>query len=276
MPVVTLEHVSKHFGAVRAVNDLNLTVEAGEIVAFLGTNGAGKTTSVSLMLGLCRPTTGQVRLFGFPLHHRRARSRIGVMLQESGVQPLLRVGELVDLFRSYYSQPLARGNVIASTGLAQKEQALAGTLSGGQRQRLCFALAICGDPDALFLDEPTVGLDVTARRQFWHEVGGFVRAGKTIILTTHYLDEVDAEADRVVVIHHGQLVVDDTPKAIKARGVGKRVSFDTDTSLSTTDFDRLSVYRLELMHQHVRFLSSEPKPCCPHSLPEAPRFVTLK
>jgi ABC-2 type transport system ATP-binding protein len=200
-----------------------------------------------------------VQLFGLPPRDRRARTRTGVMLQESGIPPQLRVGELVDLFRSYYPAPLSRDAVIAAAGLEAQAQAQAGTLSGGQHQRLFFALAICGDPEVLFLDEPTAGLDVAARHDFWNQVRGFVRSGKTIILTTHYLEEADALADRIAIIHHGRLIADDAPAAIKARVAGKRLSFDTDTPLPASMFAGLPVRGLELSNHHVRLLSSEPE-----------------
>ena len=192
----------------------------------LGPNGAGKTTAISIMLGLRAPTTGQARLLGLDPHDLRARSGCGVMLQESGVPMSLTVRELVTLFRSYYPTPLPAEQVITMAGLEEKAKARAGTLSGGQRQRLYFALAVCGDPAVLFLDEPTASLDVEARRAFWAQMRGFVQAGKTVLLTTHYLEEADALADRVVVIDHGRVIADATPAAIKARVAGKRVSFD--------------------------------------------------
>ena len=153
----------------------------------LGPNGAGKTTSISLMLGLRQPTAGQARLFGLPPTDRRARSRCGVMLQESGTTSVLTVREIVDVFRAYYPAPLPAERAIAMAGLTEQAAERIGTLSGGQRQRLYFALAICGDPDILFLDEPTVGMDVEARRAFTASIQTLSGAGKTIVFTTHYL-----------------------------------------------------------------------------------------
>ncbi|PYN15675.1 MAG: hypothetical protein DME05_10970 [Candidatus Rokuibacteriota bacterium] len=163
-PVVELVGARKRFGDVEAVRGVDLTIAEGEMVALLGPNGAGKTTSIGLMLGLRRPTDGQARLFGHDPADRRARSRCGVMLQESGTTGVLTVRELVDLFRAYYPSPLPTERAIALAGLEPKAGARAWTLSGGERQRLYFALAVCGDPEALFLDEPTVGMDVETRR----------------------------------------------------------------------------------------------------------------
>src|SRR5207244_12326716 len=162
--VVELQGARKRFGQVEALKGVDLTIGAGELVALLGPNGAGKTTSIALMLGLRRPTAGQALRFGPDPNDRRARSRCGVMLQESGTTGMLTVRELVDLFRSYYPSPLPAATAIARAGLDAKAGARAGTLSGGERQRLYFALAVCGDPEALFLDESTLGMDVEGCR----------------------------------------------------------------------------------------------------------------
>jgi len=256
---VELHAVCKSFGAVQALRDVNVAVRQGEVVALLGPNGAGKTTAISIILGLRTATTGQARLLGLDPCDPRARSSCGVMLQESGVPMTLTVRELVDLFRGYYPVPLTAERAIAIAGLEDKARARAGTLSGGQRQRLYFALAVCGDPDVLFLDEPTASLDVEARHEFWAQVRGFVQAGKTIVLTTHYIEEADALADRVVVIDHGQVIADASPAVIKARVAGKRVSFDTDQPLDDAAFAGLPVQNLRLAAHHASLLSPEPE-----------------
>ncbi|MGH7326687.1 MAG: ABC transporter ATP-binding protein [Candidatus Rokuibacteriota bacterium] len=256
---VELEDVRKRYGPVEALRGVNLVIGQGEVVAMLGPNGAGKTTSISLMLGLRRPTAGQVRLFGLDPADRRARSRCGVMLQESGVPTVLTVRELIDLFRAYYPAPLPAGRAIALAGLEDKAGSRVGKLSGGQRQRLYFALAICGDPEVLFLDEPTVGMDVEARRAFLGAIRELAGQGRTIVLTTHYLDEADALAQRIVVIDHGVVIADATPREIKARIPSKRVHFRTSGPLELSVFDGLPVTAVESADGRVRLLSAEPE-----------------
>jgi ABC-2 type transport system ATP-binding protein len=222
---VELHNAVKHFGAVHALKGINLAVQPGEKVALLGPNGAGKTTAISLMLGLRAPTTGSAALFGRNPRDPASRTRIGVMLQESGVPDTLKVREVAELFRRLYPRPLDVQAALKIAQLEEKANALVATLSGGQKQRLYFALAVVGNPDVLFLDEPTVSLDVEARRAFWEQIGGMVSAGKTIVLTTHYLEEADALADRIVVINHGLIVAEGTPNEIKAKVGAKRVRF---------------------------------------------------
>jgi ABC-2 type transport system ATP-binding protein len=258
-PVVELVAARKRFGDVEALRGVDLTIEPGEVVALLGPNGSGKTTSISLMLGMRRPTSGEARLFGLEPGDRRARSRCGVMLQESGVTAVLTVVEIVDLFRGYYPAPLTTDRVLALAGLTAQAASPAGRLSGGDRQRLYFALAICGDPDALFLDEPSVGMDVTARRAMVETIRAFATAGKTIVLTTHYLEEADQLARRIVVIDHGVLIADATPPEIKARVASKRVSFSASPPLTAEALKGLPATILESAGARVRLLSSEPE-----------------
>jgi ABC-2 type transport system ATP-binding protein len=178
---------------------------------------------VKLFLGLARANAGTVRVFGGDPRQPQNRIRTGAMLQVGRVPETLRVQEHIDLFSSYYPKPLPRAQVLAAAGLTGLEKRLFGELSGGQRQRVLYALAICGDPDLLFLDEPTVGLDVESRRMLWDEIRRLVARGKTVLLTTHYLNEADALADRVVVINQGSIIAQGTPAAIKARTAGKRI-----------------------------------------------------
>jgi ABC-2 type transport system ATP-binding protein len=216
-PVAVLEGVSKRYGEVAALEDFSLHIRPGEVLALLGPNGAGKTTSVNLLLGLAKPTSGRVEVFGRPPHTRASRSRVGAMLQISRVPETLRVGELVELFSSYYPSPLAPEVTLAAAGLRGLEKRLFGKLSGGQRQRVLFALALCGDPDLLYLDEPTTGLDIESRRGLWREIRRFVEEGRSVVLTTHYLEEADTLADRIVVLHRGRQVAEGTPEEIKAK-----------------------------------------------------------
>ena len=257
--MVELRAVRKRFGQVEALKGVDLAIGAGELVAMLGPNGAGKTTSISLMLGLRRPTGGEARLFGFDPADQRARSRCGVMLQESGTTGVLTVRELVDLFRSYYPSPLPAATAIARAGLDAKAGARAGTLSGGERQRLYFALAVCGDPEALFLDEPTVGMDVEGRRAVLDSIRALSAVGKTIVFTTHYLEEADQLARRIIVIDRGVVIADATPREIKSQIPSKRISFNTGAPVSDATFRGLPVQNLEVADHRVRLLSNEPE-----------------
>lgn len=257
--VVELKAARKRYGAVEALKGVNLLIQPGEVVGLLGPNGAGKTTCISLMLGLRTPTSGEALLFGLPPRDRRARSRCGVMLQESGTTGVLTVRELVDLFRAYYPAPLAAARAIAMAGLEAQAGVRVGILSGGQRQRLYFALAVCGDPDVLFLDEPTVGMDVEARRAVWVGLQKLAASGKTIVFTTHYLREAEDLARRIVVIDHGVILVDGTPQQLKARIPAKRVAFGVARPVPESIFDGLGVSGLELSDGKVRLLTNEPE-----------------
>ena len=249
---------AKRYGDVEALRGVDLTVRGGEVVAMLGPNGAGKTTSISLMLGLRRPTAGQARLFGLPPTDRRARSRCGVMLQESGITGVLSVREIVDVFRAYYPAPLPAARALAMAGLTEQAAARVGTLSGGQRQRLYFALAICGDPDVLFLDEPTVGMDVEARRAFVASIQTLSGAGKTIVFTTHYLREAEELARRIVVIDRGRVIADASPAELKARVPGKKITLTAGRPFRRELFDGLPARALTLSAERASLLSNEP------------------
>src|SRR3979409_1101966 len=231
---------TKRYGAGEALKGVSLDIELGEVVAMLGPNGAGKTTSISLLLGLRKPTSGKALLFGLAPTHLDARSRVGVMLQESGIPTVLKVREMVDLFRSYYPKPMAADRAIAMAGLEEKANALVKEPSGGQRQRLYFALAVCGDPEVLFLDEPTVGMDVEGRRSFIDRIAEFANLGRTVVLTTHCLEEADQLARRVIVIDRGVVIADASPQEIKSKVAGKRVRF-VAPALSEKDLEGLAL-----------------------------------
>src|SRR5690606_2161132 len=177
---------------------VTIRVRPGEVLALLGPNGAGKTTAVSTLLGLLRPDAGAASLFGARPDDMAAKVRIGAMLQISGVPPTLTVREHIESFAAYYPDPLPVEESLELAGLTDVADRQYGRLSGGQKQRVHFALAMVGDPDLLFLDEPTTGLDVESRRDFWRQVREFIGDGRTVILTTHYLEEADALADRIV------------------------------------------------------------------------------
>lgn len=230
--VASLEGVNKNYGNIRALSGVDFRVRAGEVVALLGPNGAGKTTAVKLLLGLMQPNAGRARVFGGDPTNPENRMRTGAMLQVGRVPETLRVREHIDLFSSYYEKPLPLTQILAAAGLEKLSDRKFGDLSGGQKQRVLFALAICGDPDLLFLDEPTVGLDVEARRMLWDEIRLLVSRGKTVLLTTHYLQEADALADRVAVINKGEIIAEGTPATIKAQTAGKRIRCVTSLTLN--------------------------------------------
>jgi ABC-2 type transport system ATP-binding protein len=230
--VASLEGVNKNYGDIRALCSVDFRVHAGEVVALLGPNGAGKTTAVKLLLGLSQPNAGKVRVFGGDPTNPENRMRTGAMLQVGRVPETLRVREHIDLFSSYYEKPLRPEAILAAAGLEKLSDRKFGDLSGGQKQRVLFALAICGDPDLLFLDEPTVGLDVEARRMLWDEIRSLVSRGKTVLLTTHYLQEADALADRVAVINQGVIIAEGTPATIKAQTAGKKIRCVTSLGMA--------------------------------------------
>jgi ABC-2 type transport system ATP-binding protein len=258
VPAAELIDATKKYGEVEALSGVTIRIELGEVVAMLGPNGAGKTTSISLLLGLRKPTSGQALLFGLNPNDLHARSRVGVMLQESGVPAMLKVDEIVDLFRSYYPKPMPRERAIAMAGLQDKAGALVKELSGGQRQRLYFALAVCGDPEVLFLDEPTVGMDVEGRRAFIDRIAEFATLGRTIVLTTHYLEEADQLAKRVIVIDRGEVIADATPNEIKSKVAGKRVRF-LASGLTDKDLDGLPVSATSIEGGTVQLLTNQPE-----------------
>jgi len=233
--IARVAQVSKSYGNVQALREVDFTINAGEVVALLGPNGAGKSTLVRLLLGLASPTQGRVTVFGGDPKDPGSRIRVGAMLQTGGVPGTNKVREHIDLFSSYYPHPLPMAEVLEVAGLQGIENRQFGELSGGQKQRVLFALALCGDPDLLFLDEPTVGLDVEARRGFWDQIRKLVTRGKTVLLTTHYLEEADALADRVVVINKGSIVAEGTPESIKANTAGKRIRCVTQLALGSIE-----------------------------------------
>ena len=206
--VAELLGVTHRYGAVEALSNVRLTLSAGQVTALLGPNGAGKTTIVRLLTGLARPTAGTATLFGGNPQSVAARRQLGVMLQVARVPEVLTVREHIHLFSSYYPAPLPLPKVLEVAGLEALADRRYGQLSGGEKQRTLFALALCGNPTLLFLDEPTVGMDVESRRRFWTGVRSLVAAGRSILLTTHYLEEADALASRIIVLNRGRIVAD--------------------------------------------------------------------
>ena len=221
--VARLAGVHKRYGRLVALDQAHLQLRRGELLALLGPNGAGKTTAISLLLGLLRADAGQVELFGRDPQDIQARRRIGVMLQHAELPGTLRVGELLRLTASYYPAPR---NLAESARLAGVEDLLArpyAKLSGGQQRRVQFALALCGRPELLFLDEPTVGMDIETRQRLWTAIRQLVSEGCSVLLTTHYLEEAEALADRVCVMARGQVIHEGTVEALRARVAVRRI-----------------------------------------------------
>jgi len=213
---VDVRDLVKHYGPVEAVRGLSLEIEGGECFGLLGPNGAGKTTTVEVLEGLLDATSGDVEVLGRRWGHddHEIRERLGVCLQQTVLPEKLQVGETVDLFRALYRGGREPREVIAEVGLQEKAKARVGTLSGGQKQRLAVACALVGDPELLFLDEPTTGLDPQSRRQVWDIVNAFKRRGRTVVLTTHYMDEAEKLCDRIAVVDHGKVIARGTPREL--------------------------------------------------------------
>jgi ABC-2 type transport system ATP-binding protein len=221
--IATLAGVTKRYGSTVALDGMNLALRPGEVVALLGPNGAGKSTAVRLLLGLIAPTAGAARVFGGDPQTPATRLRVGAMLQVARIPETLRVREHLDLFRSYYAKPLPVAEIVRIAQLEGIEDKMFSALSGGQKQRVLFGLAMCGDPDLVFLDEPTVGMDIEARRGLWQQIRTLANRGKTVLLTTHYLEEADALAHRIVVINRGKIVSEGTPAEIKSVSAGRKI-----------------------------------------------------
>ena len=275
----------RRYGDVLALDRVSLDVPAGQLVGLLGPNGAGKSTLVNLLTGVRRPTSGRVELCGGDPRDPARRRGLGVTPQETGLPSALRVGEVVDFVRAHFPDPLGRDELLDRFGLADLVRRQTGGLSGGQRRRVAVALAFVGRPRIVFLDEPTTGLDVDARRALWDGIRRFHADGGTVVLTSHYLEEVEALAERVVVIGSGRVLVDDTVAAVRGLVAVRRVSLtsgvplpdlpgvvgterDGDrTHLLTADADRLV---RDLVTHRVAFADLEVRPT---SLEEA--FLTL-
>jgi ABC-2 type transport system ATP-binding protein len=222
-PAIELTGMTKTFGRVTAVDDLSLRIEPGEVVAFLGPNGAGKTTTIDVLLGLARPTAGSVRVYGQSPAEAIAYGRIAAVMQTGGLLKDLTVAETVRMTASFFADARPVGEVLERAGIASIADRRVDKCSGGQQQRLRFALALLPDPDLMVLDEPTTGMDVEGRREFWAAIRRDARAGRTILFATHYLEEADAYADRIVLIRQGRIVADGTTAEVKALAAGRVV-----------------------------------------------------
>ena len=256
--VARLSGVTHRYGNVVALDQVDVEVRRGEVLAVLGPNGAGKTTAISLLLGSLPVQTGRATVFGLRPGAPEVRIRRGAMLQISGIPNTLTVSEHIDLFRAYYPAPLPASRLLAMAGLEALAGRRFGKLSGGQKQRVLFALALCGDPELVFLDEPTAGLDIEGRRSLWEEIRRLGETGRTAVLTTHYLEEADALADRVVVIHRGRVIAQGTPAAIKSRTAARLVRCVTRVPAERATL-LPGVVRTETRGRYLEILASRPE-----------------
>lgn len=221
---VALNHLTKNFGELRAVDDIDLSIRPGEVVAFLGPNGAGKTTTIDMLLGLSRPSDGSVEIFGMPPRRAVGRGLVSSVMQTGGLLDDLTVAETVEYTAAIFDSALDVDLVLDRAGIADIADSMVKKCSGGQKQRLRFAMALLPDPALIVLDEPTTGMDVTGRRDFWHEMRADALHGKTILFATHYLEEADEFADRVVLVAGGRIVADGPAHEIRAMAAAKTVS----------------------------------------------------
>jgi ABC-2 type transport system ATP-binding protein len=256
--VVSFERVSKSYGDVRAVDGLTLDLHPGETVALLGPNGAGKSTTLDLLLGLRPADTGSVRVFGTSPRDAIVQGRVGAMLQSGGLMDEVTVAELVKLACALHPKPYKPGEVMSRAGIAQIADRKVNKLSGGQEQRVRFALATAGANDLIVLDEPTTGMDVSARQAFWATMREQADQGRTVLFATHYLEEADAIADRVLVLHRGRLLADGTAAEIKARAGARKVAFDLEGDIDEPALRALPfLTTLDVSGRTVRLQSSD-------------------
>lgn len=225
-PAVSFTGAVKTFGAVRALQGVDLEISQGETVALLGRNGAGKSTAISLLLGLNEPDEGTVRVFGAPPEQSVRAGRIGAMLQEGRAVPRVTVRELVAFVAGRYPDPMPVAHALELAGITELAGRRVDRLSGGQTQRVRFAVALAGNPSVIVLDEPTAALDVEARHAFWASMRSYARLGHTVLFSTHHLEEADAHADRILVIDQGRIVADGTGEQLKRSVGGSLVAFD--------------------------------------------------
>lgn len=251
-PIISLQGITKEFKDKKAVDQVTFSVQKGEIIAILGPNGAGKSTTILMMLGLLKPTSGTIQILNGQPGDKKVREKLGAMLQEVSVIDALKVKEIIQLFRSYYPHPMDFHELVQLTGLKEEDlKRRADKLSGGQKRRLGFALALAGNPDLLFFDEPTVGMDITSRKLFWDTISLLKERGKTIIFTTHYLQEADDYAERMILFHKGNVVADGSKNEIKRKLSRKSVSFINRGPISLEKLESLSIVS-NVIHKNNR------------------------
>jgi ABC-2 type transport system ATP-binding protein len=242
MSIIQVEGLKKHYGDVKAVDGIRFDVQSGEVFGFLGPNGAGKTTTIEIIEGYRKADEGKVTVLGLDpdRNGHEIKERIGIMLQETALYENLRVVELLQLFASYYQNPVETDRLLEMIGLEEKRRSFIRELSGGQRQRVVFVLSLINDPELLFLDEPTAGLDPQSRRAIWNWIGRAKEEGKTIFLTTHYIEETEALCDRVAIIDHGKIIALDTPKRLMANAdAEQKIAFVIDGHIDMAGLERM-------------------------------------
>lgn len=262
---LVVKNLIKSYGGVRAVDDLSFAIRRGAIFCFVGPNGAGKTTTMEIVEGLKAPDSGEIELLGMPMPKEQARAKelIGVQLQTTSLFERLKVGEIVDLFRSFYRSPAPREEILASVSLESKRGAMVATLSGGQQQRLAVALALVNDPEMVFFDEPTAGLDPQARREVWRLIRSLKDKGKTVFLTTHYMDEAEKLSDEVAIIEGGRIIAHDSPRNLVA-GLNRAnvIEFTVDQPPAEDDFLKLAgVNGANIVENNVVLYTADVKQC---------------
>ncbi|MDQ1545245.1 MAG: type transport system ATP-binding protein [Actinomycetota bacterium] len=256
-PAIRLSGLTKKFGSLTAVNNVDLAIEPGEVVALLGPNGAGKSTTIDLLLGLARPTDGSAELFGENPRQAIVTGRVGAMLQGGALLPTTTVRESIALIHALHKHPLSVEEAMERAGVTDLAKQKIASLSGGQMQRARFAVAVVSNPDLLILDEPTAAMDVAARHSFWESMREFTALGKTVVFATHYLDEADTFADRIVIMSQGRIIADGTPSEVKSVVTGRTLSFTLE-SADTASLERLvAVTHLEQRGNRVSLQSED-------------------
>ncbi|MCW8878267.1 MAG: ABC transporter ATP-binding protein [Kangiellaceae bacterium] len=228
LTIAKIQNLSKSFVKLKALNSISMQLQAGKVISVLGPNGAGKTTLINLMLGRLAPDQGEIDIFGYQPGDINLKRLCGAMLQISNLPETLTIREHIELFQSYYAEPMSYQKVISLAGLENIENRKSKDLSGGQKQRLLFALSICGNPKLLFLDEPSVGMDVSARKSLWLAIESLKKEGTSIVLTTHYLEEADQLSDEIIMLNQGRIIHQGTPESIKAKTQHKKIRFTSN------------------------------------------------